>query len=668
MSSNPLTASVVFSSTVPVHLLPAGCLGAGDPGTGNGVGTGSGSGTGASDVLVVVTAEGDALLLTLTRPNDAFFLYKLVVRRDAFAALRERLSLRVGFDAFASSVVDLLLAVCRCHAENSEKFVAQLNIFQNNATLSVVETNPFRHIVHLALDFVQGNDAAVKTHLADMVVELKKGLANAQNHLKATEEQLNDQLRVSQASAASYKSELEKLKIAHAEQASRLELSYSQRVSHEKEEALRLREAMRSGFEKEKRELEQGHDEKIRSLTSELASLQSTNNSLQSRLQTQDNTVATLQSKLSYLQSDYTATKSTADNLAISNNALSQQNKDWETTCAALRDRVHSLEAGIQERNERIQNLIDENRALGEARARVEETIEMVKAQNVGLEDGFKKASEEINKGNEIIRKIQGDLKSAKAKIKLKNVVTLQQEKLLDERASLIEMHEKDIVTLKESLAKSNSEAETLRNKVDELTKSVEDGKKLISENTHVIEWLHKQLNEEALNKPAFGAGGTTYARLDFERYGTNAATATTTATAGKVNNNFGINLVKDMAQKQPSSLVTGLHNINMAGDALSTAKYGSHHPLSSSPTRSVLFSKKGPSPARDTSSLNTFAAGVGVGGLAGKSVNANAGGATGTHLVKENQGMYGTGIGQGTTVSRGLVNPGFPVKKSNYF
>ena len=105
---------------------------------------------------------------------------------------------------------------------------------------------------------------------------------------------------------------------------------------------------------------------------------------------------------------------------------------------------------------------------------------------------------------------MQSDVKTAKSKIKLKNVVTVQQEKLLDERAASQEIHVGEINGLKESLQISYAENERVRMQLDEFRKKVDESKAIIEDNNHgtyvflfiVIEWLHKQLNDDALNRP----------------------------------------------------------------------------------------------------------------------------------------------------------------------
>ena len=44
---------------------------------------------------------------------------------------------------------------------------------QGLGTLNVVETNPFKHLVHLSLRFLPGNDKEIKKYLANCLLSLK---------------------------------------------------------------------------------------------------------------------------------------------------------------------------------------------------------------------------------------------------------------------------------------------------------------------------------------------------------------------------------------------------------------------------------------------------------------------------------------------------------------
>ncbi|KAJ3013938.1 UNVERIFIED_CONTAM: Spindle assembly abnormal protein 6 [Siphonaria sp. JEL0065] len=598
-------------------------------------------------VDVAVSSSDEAVRFFLTSAADVFLVFSLVLARTDFDALRERQALLVSFDGFkdmAKELLDFCIA-------SPARFEARLCVSRTHepSTLRIIETNQFRHITHLSLDFTAGNDHAVKTHLAGLVKQLREDNDELRRDLRDSNADLTAKLSDLRVEANAYKSDLDALKIAYAEQASRLELSHNRSLQKEKDDATRDKDLMRSDFERERREAERNHEDRIRSISSENLSLQTSHSQLQARLNSLEQSYATLQTKSQHLEQDWSATHQELTSVRQSNHQLSVQNSDWERSVAGLRARLESCEQLLQDRDSQLKSLESARVEDGGARGRLEEAVESLRIQNQGLEEGFRKASEEINKGNEIIRKIQTDLKSAKSKIKLKNVVTLQQEKLLDERASIIEMHEKELVALKQTLSKQESESQEYKSKIDALTKSVEEGKKIISENAHVIEWLHKQLNEEALNKPGVG----NYGRIDFDKFGSN------TATSQQNNHQTAAPVPPSQSNlHQAGSLLTGLRDMNINDQ--NQNKYApigvGAHGGGGSPTRSTTFKKT--SPVRDTSSLNTF----GAGGMAGKSLNATA--AAASHLFKEN--LYGNN-GNGRTGGDRGANNGY-TKKSNYF
>lgn len=72
-----------------------------------------------------------------------------------------------------------------------------------------------------------------------------------------------------------------------------------------------------------------------------------------------------------------------------------------------------------------------------------------------------------------------------KAKLKLKNVVTLQQEKLLDERAATVQSQQKEVSDLKESIRKAHDDLQASQSRIEDLSKQVQEGKAIIEDNNH---------------------------------------------------------------------------------------------------------------------------------------------------------------------------------------
>lgn len=69
--------------------------------------------------------------------------------------------------------------------------------------------------------------------------------------------------------------------------------------------------------------------------------------------------------------------------------------------------------------------------------------------------------------------------------MKLKNQVSLQQEKLLEERSSTIENLHKEVDELKIKTGKQSEELEQQTTELHSLKSAVEDSKKVISDNNH---------------------------------------------------------------------------------------------------------------------------------------------------------------------------------------
>ncbi|KAJ3290104.1 Spindle assembly abnormal protein 6 [Rhizoclosmatium sp. JEL0117] len=590
------------------------------------------------------TSEG-AVSARLTSAADVFFVFEAVVQRNDFDALRKRQHLLVAFDALE----DMALALLDQCSKDPTRFQARLSVSQSHepSVLQIIETNAFKHITHLALDFVQANDNAIKQHLAALVDHFSKESKLLATKLMDTEADMSAKLRAQESSAHALSLELESLKISHAEQASRLELQHSIQLSKERDAFLKEKDGLKDGFEKERRALVDRYEEKIRSISSTSTSLQTTTSQLEARIAHLDHALSSLQNKHHHLEQEYSTAKHDLAAGKQTNHHLSIQNSDLERTVDGLRKRVGDLERISSEREDSVRRLEKERVERESMKGRLEEALEECQRQKEGLEEGFRTATEEINKGNEIIRKIQADLKSAKSKIKLKNVVALQQEKLLDERASIIEMHEKELESLKGTVGRMQKEAEEYKTRIEELNKSVEEGKKIIGENTHVIEWLHKQLNEEALNKP--GLGG--YGRLDFDKYGSTTARDVPISSSAPNQATGGIlSGLREMHLNEPAINNNNTNNTSPAAANKYTPIRGvSPHRAA---TAGAAFINKKISPVRDTSSLN----------LAGKSANATA--AAVSHLFKENlyTGRVGGGVGVGQQTGTTAV------KKSNYF
>ncbi|TPX72922.1 hypothetical protein SpCBS45565_g00021 [Spizellomyces sp. 'palustris'] len=459
-------------------------------------------------VQVALTTKNSGRLkvleIQLTDESDPFFLYHLDVGEDDFHALKEEQNLLVDFQQFPVKFIELLEAVDGARREEQPKFIAQLTSdgSAKYAVFNVVETNTFRNITHISLHFIPGNDASVKQYLAQLVKEYKSDNASLKNQLDSTGSSLTIRLKESEGLNAKLTCELENIKLSNAEQMNRLQLQHAEALAREKEISSRQREEERIAAEKDKRSIEIQYEEQLKKLSQELASLKAAHSHMLSHAQSMETSTSNANKQIENLRQDLTITKQDLDKEIKLNEQLAHSKRDLEAECSSLRNKLRDIERDGRDKLVEEKRLEELLHMANEQKAKADDTLEMYKGQNARLDEALKQATEEINKGNEIIRRLQTDLKASKAKLKLKNVVTMQQEKLLDERAATVQGQQKELTDAKDTLSKVREELQVAQGRVEELTKQVQEGKAIIEDNNHVIEWLHKQMNEDALTRP----------------------------------------------------------------------------------------------------------------------------------------------------------------------
>lgn len=129
----------------------------------------------------------------------------------------------------------------------------------------------------------------------------------------------------------------------------------------------------------------------------------------------------------------------------------------------------------------------------------LEEHREKNQVQIGKLESTIKSLSAELLKANEIIKKLQGDLKTLMGKLKLKNTVTIQQEKLLAEKEEKLQKEQKELQEVGQSLRSKEQEVCKLQEQLEATVQKLEESKQLLKNNEKLITWLNKELNDNQL-------------------------------------------------------------------------------------------------------------------------------------------------------------------------
>uniref|UniRef100_U3JIB7 Spindle assembly abnormal protein 6 homolog n=2 Tax=Ficedula albicollis TaxID=59894 RepID=U3JIB7_FICAL len=446
------------------------------------------------------------LAVRLTDDTDPFFLYNLVISEEDFQSLKSQQGLLVDFSAFPQKFIDLLQQCIQEQNKDIPRFLLQLvssapALDHTPVSLNVVETNPFKHLTHLSLKFLPGTDAEIKKFLANCLKCLKEDKMMLEEKLKKTEEDLTRQLSYTQQSLSEKSRELDKLKNEWASYTTALSSKHSQELTSEKERALQAQTQYQQQHEQQKKELENLHQKNIQQLQNRLSELEIINKDLTERKYKGDSTVRELKAKLSGLEDECQRAKQEVLSLRRENTTLDAECHEKEKLINQLQTRVAVLEQEIKDKDQLVTRTKEVLDATQEQKVILEESTEEKQRLIEKLETTIKSLSAELLKANEIIKKLQGDLKTLMSKLKLKNTVTIQQEKLLAEKEEKLQKEQRESQEVGQSLRMKEQEVCKLQEQLESTIQKLEESKQLLKTNENVITWLNRQLSEVQMAK-----------------------------------------------------------------------------------------------------------------------------------------------------------------------
>ncbi|KAK1896471.1 Spindle assembly abnormal protein 6 like [Dissostichus eleginoides] len=345
-------------------------------------------------------------------------------------------------------------------------------VLEGPATFSVVETNAFKHLNHLSLRLVQGSDKEIKDYLAVCLSSLKAEKQAVEMKLKKTEDDLTRQLNYAQQTLSEKTKELDKMRSEWTSQSSGLSSRHSLELQSEREKAAELQSRLQQQTEQIRQELESSHKTSSQQLHSKLTELEASCRELTERKYKNESVIRDLKVKLVGAEEECQRSKQQVLSLRRENGTLDTEVHDKERVVSQLQMRVAVLEQEINDKEQLMRRTKEVLEATQQQKESMEENAESKELHNRKLEATVKSLSEELIKANGIIKKLQGEVRGLVGKIKVKNTVTVSQEK---------------VSKLKEQL-------ETTVQKLNE-------SREVLKTNENVINWLNKQLNEKQLSR-----------------------------------------------------------------------------------------------------------------------------------------------------------------------
>ncbi|KAL4634871.1 hypothetical protein GN956_G14383 [Arapaima gigas] len=452
------------------------------------------------------------LLVRLTDDADPYFLYNLVISEEDYQSLKVQQGLLVDFSAFPQKFIDFLNLCITEQEKDYPKFLLQLTspsqvLDHSHANLNIVETNPFKHLTHLSLKLLHGTDLELKKYLAICLSHLKEEKQQLEQKLRRTEEDLTRQLSYTQQTLAEKSRELDKLRSEWTSQTSTLSNQYSQDLTAEREKALEIQTKLQQQNDQLRKELESTHLKKTQHLQDRLGELEASNRDLTEKKYKAESTIRDLKAKLVGLEEECQRAKQQLGSLRRENGTLDQECHEKERLVNQLQTRVAVLEQEIKDKDQLVLRTKEVLEATQQQKVTVEGNAETKQLQIEKLEATVKSLSEELIKANSIIKKLQAEMKVLVGKIKVKNTVTVSQEKVLQETTERLHKEQKELQDTQQQLKHREEEVSKLKEQLEATVQKLDESKELLKTNENVINWLNQKLNENQLARKQESAG-----------------------------------------------------------------------------------------------------------------------------------------------------------------
>uniref|UniRef100_T1J237 Spindle assembly abnormal protein 6 homolog n=1 Tax=Strigamia maritima TaxID=126957 RepID=T1J237_STRMM len=434
------------------------------------------------------------LKLRLTDESDLFFYYSLVITEDDYQHLKTSQAILIEFSAFPQQLIDLLELCSQEESKDNPKFILSFSrsSYQNPTTpygrLTVVETNLFKHLIHLSLDFIQGSDSEVKNYLAVCLQETKDRKDNLEKQLSATENDLRHRLQTTQENLNRKTTEFDRLRDEMNDRMASTTSRLMQEMSEEREKNQQRFNDLQLRF---------CHHEKCHKLESKITYLESKLSELNEQNRELETTRRDFHGQLVKSEDEVKHLRQEVQNLRYDITILEKNVEDRDKVIKTVKSRNSILEQELKDKVDANNKQLSDNELLQDQRRKLEVCYEEKRADCNKLNIELKELTEDVTKANEIIRKLQQDVKISQGKAKMGSQIALEQEKLIKEKDSFIEKQHRDLASVGEKLTVTETELKDVKEKMESGNEKIEKLEKDLKTNEKVINWLNKQLNDK---------------------------------------------------------------------------------------------------------------------------------------------------------------------------
>ena len=452
--------------------------------------------------IIKLFEKQSRLIIQITNPNDPLFLYTLELSELEYQQLKSEQSLLVDFQNFPDFILKMFYF---CKNEKDDTFTCVFTIgglnennFSSNTSgiLTVEEKTQYRKLNHLILKFQAANDNTLKKYLSDISKEYKDKYENL--YIKYND--LNQSYDNFQKEAAILKENYQKSEYEHKTVIDNLLNEKNNEINSIKE----------NNFKENKKELETleaQKNKKINELENKISQLQGIlDDATKNKTQLEEHKLKLeinqkdLEGKFAISNTELNVYKSEITNLRQENSELNQKCLNSEKQITELNFKNENILKQLEEKNKSLENMKQLVDSLNKQRDSNEDTIKSLKANNNKLESKLQLSIKEINKANDIIQRLQNEIKNQKSKYKSTKNELNTQEQLINQKQMLLDEQNRTIKEMKRENESKDQEIMGLKNQINNYNNKLNENEKLIEENKQMILYLNKNINENNNN------------------------------------------------------------------------------------------------------------------------------------------------------------------------
>ena len=450
------------------------------------------------------------------------FLYLLEIGRGDYDHLKSTQHLVVPFSEFSRKFVELLHMSSSQHGHsnssngsngsnggngsnssgngnstgsNGGKWSISLTPSSN---LSIEETTTFRSITHLSLQFTQPTTLDLTSHLSSLVRQYKHRSEDLEVELRASKERYSVDLDVARSESARVSNELADLRSSTEHRESDLRRTLTAQFQLEKDRMEKDKVAIVKDGEIARMALVERHDAEMKSKSAQIDRLTSDLTEMTQWRRKNETVIDDLRDAISKMSRDMSDLRSTLRSLEEERGAMQKEKESYGMLIEGSRKQIVFLERSMADKQSYIARLEVSSQSHTVDLSKATEAVTQLKSQLSDAEAQLRSQLGDNAKANEIINKLQTEAKNVKAKLKLKSLLASQHEKLLDETKSTLETALKQLNDIQQDASSKEALIVSLKADVERLQVQTEKDRKVIEENNSVIEWLHRQLNDDS--------------------------------------------------------------------------------------------------------------------------------------------------------------------------